>query len=170
MCVLIGSSPDTFTWKKFNATNILHFLSSFIPLSQLYSILQESYLKRQKHSGILLKNSTLKFFRSVKTLTWGWGWGQIIMVWQIKERDSALFSVTLGTSGLGVPDMHLVSGSSRLGLSRSEAGSSASPITKSTQQNSSALQVIDSFAERTPLWNVKEAHHTIRMWSLSAAL
>lgn len=50
-------------------TNILHFLSSFIPLSQLYSILQENYLKRQKHSGILLKNSTLKFFQSVKTLT-----------------------------------------------------------------------------------------------------
>lgn len=65
-------------------TNILHFLSSFIPLSQLYSILQESYLKRQKHSGILLKNSTLKFFQSVKTLTWGWGWGQIITVWQMR--------------------------------------------------------------------------------------
>ena len=32
-------------------------------------ILQENYLKRQKHSGILLKNSTLKFFQSVKTLT-----------------------------------------------------------------------------------------------------
>lgn len=51
-----------------------------------------------------------------------------------------------------------------------EAGSSASFITNSTQQNQPGSPVTESFTEQKPIQNVREAHHTIRMCSFSVAL
>lgn len=133
--------------------------------SRLYSILQERnvyYLKR-----MLLKNSTLKLFQSARTLTWGWGSNYHILT---NKRKSLNFSTwPFGTSGLGAPDIYLVSGSSWSGLSCLEAGSSASFIINLTQQNRSGSQVTESSAEHKPMQNVRKSHHTNRMWSFSAA-
>lgn len=145
------------------STLYIFFIQFCSSLQQLYSILQESnsyHLKRQKHS-------TLKYFQVQKHWYEGGGGNYYSLT---DKRTILNFSMwPFGTSGLGVPDIHLVSGSSRSGLSHLEAESSASFITNSTKQNQSGSQVTESSAEHKPLQNVREAHHTVRAGSLSGA-